>query len=233
MESKPSRCLKAATIILSVLLVLLTIGYFFTGYINRFNFMALRGLIPTITEDFEQSRERFEILRSGQFAAIGAFTDGLRLSYGSEWDVRWFVDYGEWHTIEWLSDKERDAIIFLTGSEELELNFMSIGSGGASLHHSCNTRGTASSIQLLFPGTSTYISRHDADPWIRSYRSHIEDLGDGYRIWVYTTYGFHDRAMPFSPLFRGVLMSIIITVSIVLFFLYRKLYIVRAESRRK
>ena len=82
-------------------------------------------------EIFEQSREHLEVLRTGGFGERNVWADihphGLGISFGfSERGGR--IAYEGWHTIEWLSDEEKYALVFLLTSEEMSINFISITS---------------------------------------------------------------------------------------------------------
>ena len=156
----------------------------------------MKQQIPEVTEIFVQSREHLEVLRVGEFGARMASADSLggRLTIGYEvgmirvdgnWqqDLR-FVRYEDWHTIEWLSEEEREALVFLLSSEELSRNFLRISGG---LRTGCirarvhDPEAEAGSFMEIW---------HDTSPnplWARSIRdSYSVSFELGYRLWIYT-----------------------------------------------
>ena len=147
--------------------------------------------VPEAIEMFEQSREYLEVLRTSGFAerelSAHVFHDGLGIAFGTTAGGGG-VHYDEWYTLEWLSEQERNALVFLLTSEELSWNFVWIES----------TRETGSIVATLYyraaPRRGDFIEiwHGEADnlgfgtrigPMRESYS---RGLGDGWVLWVYT-----------------------------------------------
>jgi len=140
----------------------------------------MRQDIPEIIEIFEQSREYLEILRNGQFANLGGaagVSDILYIHYLDHGGI----PYEEWDAIEWLSDEERGAILFLLGSDELSRNFIGIGSptGDGIIVAGLYRRGSG-------PRNDNIQIRHGGAPDGRLHDSYTVVLDSGYVLWLYT-----------------------------------------------
>ena len=143
----------------------------------------MRAMIPEMIEIFEQSKEYLDVLRDGNFAYSGrgvGSNNGLIISYGTGG-----IPYEEWDTIEWLSDKERDALLFLYRSEELGRNFLQIGSPAREISIGAMIYRVGDG-----PRTNNIAIWHSGRPrsaFIEDY--YTVDLGDGYVLWIYTLRG--------------------------------------------
>ena len=155
----------------------------------------LRRYIPEVIEVFEQSREQLEILRTGGFGErvveVHYFVDGLSMDEGGRW-----VNLQEWHTLEWLSEEEIDALVFLFTSEELSMNFISIESRmvETSIGEQVQ-RMVATLYWILGPrGVFMEIWHGNVTPYCLQFilitevtSSYSVYLGDGYTLWLYRT----------------------------------------------
>jgi len=143
--------------------------------------------IPEMIEIFEQSKEYLDILRNGNFVSFDRRVEanyGLIIEYG-----RGGVPYDEWDTIEWLSAEERDAILFLFTSDELNRNFMWIVSDmeEPTLRATLYMRGSGNRTDNIeiWHGEGTYLNSRR----VGMQDSYSRDLGDRYTLWVYTERG--------------------------------------------
>ena len=145
--------------------------------------------VPEAIEVFEQSREHLEILRTGGFVerelSAHVFHDGLGIAFGTS-EGGGGVMYEEWYTLEWLSDEERNAIVFLLTSEELSMNFVMIestidaGNIVAALYSQFG--GHRGNFIEIWHGEHEELIRR-INPMRDSYSRY---LGDGWTLWVYT-----------------------------------------------
>ena len=121
--------LKVLKLILVFLAVLLLIfgGNAIRVSILRANDMRnMQARIPQTIEIFEQSREQFDTIANSEFVVNRA-----EVRRQEDVWVIWYrfrtVPLESEVTIEWLSNEEREALIYLVSSEELEYNFTRIG----------------------------------------------------------------------------------------------------------
>ena len=149
----------------------------------------MRQLVPEMIEIFEQSREHLDVLRNGEFVNLGRaeISGDLFISYRNG---RRGAPYEGWDTIEWLTDKEREAILFLMRSEELSHNFELIFScaGGATLGAELY-RNPPECIRVFDvidiwygEGENLRLRSHG----VLFHGSYSVDLGSGYTLWAYT-----------------------------------------------
>ena len=175
--AKYANNLKALAIILGALVVLLSI---FVGDAIRISTQRaidmrnMQARIPQAIEIFEQSREQFDILVNSEFA----YNRVQRIS--RQEDV-WVVNY-RFRTVPldevvWLSEEEREAIIFLKSSEELEYNFRLSTS-------SFDAPRIVVLAELLFERSEVILSIHYGMPDRSLTGNDFVDLGDGYTLWV-------------------------------------------------
>ena len=122
------KALKVFLIIL-ILISLTSCGFFFSAFDSSEQSMReMKELIPEMVEIFEQSQDRLETLRNGNFANLGTgvgSTSILYISYG----VHGGIPYEEWSQVEWLTDEEREDLLFLFTGKELSRNFTQVNSG--------------------------------------------------------------------------------------------------------
>ena len=143
--------------------------------------------VPEIIEVFEQSKEHLNVLRDGKFGSRNVrANDALFIN-----DGRGGVPYERWHTIGWLSEEEKEALVFLLTSEELSWNFVYIGSGMVEIRRDERVRViTATLYTQMGPQSDNIEIWHgDASPTdgpVRIPSSYSRDLGDGWTLWVYT-----------------------------------------------
>ena len=206
---------------LSILLVALAV--MFVGTFPRNSMRAMQRLIPQAVEVFEQSRASLRILRDGEFVANNALTFRLpdRLiifcrDRGGVFYPDWY-----WHAIEWLSNEEREAIIFLLASDALEHNFIEVGPTRATLYTTSTQVGAA--MTILYPGVDPLTSSEF--PLMED--TYIVDLEDGYRLWLYTwrdpSIGT-DFGIIINTTIRLIILMSMVIVSRQLILISRKLY---------
>jgi len=163
---------------------------------------AMQANIPQARVIFEQSIEQLDILVSGEFMVnegrawdnvrlhadwfmagwSSGWNDALLLSYNIGDNTRRAFVYYYWYTIEWLSDEERDAILFLLADHELEDNYISIGVSSGVLWARLYQQRPAVLI----------IAYGELWPWPEEngmFLERSESLGDGYTLWVYASMG--------------------------------------------
>ena len=141
-------------------------------------FEIIKGYVPQAIEVFEQSKEQLDILRNGEFsenaATVRLGEEGLYIFFSGHSGT---IEYEDWDTIEWLSEKEKNAILFLMCSEELQLNFTWI----------------AISTDFVFAEFFTYrrarLAIHHGEGGLVAHQSYTVDLGDGYTLWAYIMAG--------------------------------------------
>ena len=197
--------------------------------------------IPQIERDFEQSRERLDILRNGEFAAQGASTSGVWLRYGERIEVH----FEDWHTIQWMTPEELDALLFLSflsEREELEHPFVSIGTTSATISSSGGGGGSAfRGVQILYPGENPqrlnfdglWISRND----VEDYTVYASDLGYGYTLQIYAAQpmgrpsGFVGGILSYIHL--GIILILIAGTITVFVFLLSSLQKLRREVKAR
>ena len=161
---------------------------------------AMRSMmrdVPEAVEVFEQSKERLEILRNGGFGErelwAGVYRYGLGLEFGVS-EGGGGADYEEWHTLEWLTEAEVEALVFLLTSDELSANFVRIGTRKIEIERDVWVTGMVAifyeaaggqiaNIIEIWHGES--ISPDYIRPWAMR-DSYSRNLGDGYTLWVYT-----------------------------------------------
>jgi len=208
---------KNGIIILSVLLLGFVVLLIAT-FVDR-GMWTMRRMIPQAIRVFEQSRESLELLRDGGLAANNGWADnhpnavgiGITYSLGEDWKG---IDYIDWHTIEWLSDEERDAIVFLLTSDELERNFVVVSSMSATLYRRGMGLNTDVMV-LLYPGAEPR-----EVPFMQD--SYIKDLGNGYRLWFYTARSHRGLDEVLIIAIRLLFVVIIILISIRLHFFVKR-----------
>jgi len=140
----------------------------------------MRRDIPEKVEVFEQSKEYLDMLRNGRFANLGGFagvSDILFIHYLESGGI----PYEEWDTIDWLSDEERDAILFLLRDVGLSRNFTQVNSG----------MKDGSIVAVIYQrGSGRYSDNavifHSDEPDGRLHDSYTVALDDGYMLWIYT-----------------------------------------------
>ena len=165
-------------LILVALAVLMLVFIFSAIRVSVFRANDMRNMqarIPQAIEIFEQSREQFDTLVNSELVARGVV---VARAHVASWQASWrggSVLLEDLDRIEWVSDEERDAIIFLVSSDELEYNFGAISS-----------RGSRDSVidvraQLFQQGDAILLIRYRVP-----YRTEINyiDLGDGYILWL-------------------------------------------------
>jgi len=202
-----------------------------------------RRRIPQITEFFDQHRGDFDTLRTGEFATYQGVAHtvwrhdnaSLRLSY-TYGESRTTVEQRDWHTIAWLPNEEKDAILSIMDSM-LDLGWSgrspSIGTRTATLRRT-GGGGYSEGIVIFFPGIEPQISSDDwAPPGVFDERTEVVALGDGYHLFMYVSRGPGGMGAAFGMMSRAVNMLVIIVLAIVLFFLYWKWYIISAKNKRK
>jgi len=202
-----------------------------------------RRLVPQITEFFEQHREDFDTLRTGEFAAhnVGVHpiwsqdNAYLRLWY-TYGERRVEVEQSDWYTIEWLPDEEKDAILSIMSSV---LNFGWSGrspliGAGAAILRSTGGSGYNEGIVIYYPGIEPQMR---GGRWVPSEmydeRTYTVELGYGYHLFIYVSRGPGGMGVALGMIFRTIHMFIIIVIAIVLFFMYRKWYIIRRQNADK
>jgi len=242
MEGKQVGRLKGAPIILSIVFVLLIIGYI-TDHPSVRDNMRIREFqrwIPQITTFFEQHREDFDTLRTGEFSAnhavvfrVGLGDDArLRLTYGEEGRIE--VEQDDWHTIEWLPDEEKDAIFSvmdtMLGADWSR--FSSIGAERAALR-STGGGGYSEGIFIFYPGVEP---RRFGDGWVPPNvedRTYTVALGHGYHLLMHVSRGPGGMGAAFGMIFRMIHMSLIVIFAVILILLYFKWYALRTKKSGK
>ena len=152
----------------------------------------LRRYVPEVIEVFEQSREQLEILRTGGFGErvveVHYFADGLSMDEGGRW-----VNLQYWHTLEWLSEEEIDALVFLMTSEELSMNFIHIGNGMRQVRGGERVQIMEATLYWILGPRGLYMEIWHGeyspyDLWmVRVESSYSVYLGYGYTLWLFTT----------------------------------------------
>jgi hypothetical protein len=115
--------------IAGVLFLLLSLRLLVPGIIgHEWNSVGrLKALLPQLREDFAAIQPRLDTLRNGGFAQhfANAGNPYERASETHEWVIHYDISqpeerenmvtvfYEDWHTLEWLSQDEKDAILFL------------------------------------------------------------------------------------------------------------------------
>jgi len=154
-------------------------------------------MVPEAVEVFEQSKEHLDVLRNGGFGERELWTrvsqDNISIVFGTS-EGGGSIAYEDWHTLEWLSDEEREALVFLLSSAELSSNFEIITSRRVDV----NRRGERVMGLVAAFYTSGGGTRQNAVEimhgegvlpinWFGPPRdSYSRYLGDGYTLWVYT-----------------------------------------------
>ena len=142
--------------------------------------------VPEVIEVFEQSREQLEILRTGGFGErevrVNYFiAEGLSMFERGRW-----VFLEDWHTIEWLSEQEKEAIVFLLTDEELSNNFSYID------NLMVERDGGSVRTMIATPQLGGHIRGERIAIWYGEAElkfmqdSYSRDLGGGWTLWVYT-----------------------------------------------
>ena len=172
------------------LIAVILLALFLTSCFND-SPARMRGMmrqVPEAIEMFEQSREHLEVLRTGGFAERELWVfENLVIHFGTT-EGGGGVRYENWYTLEWLSEEERDALVFLLTSEELSRNFVVIES----------TREAGSIVAALHWQRAGHVRGEFIEIWHGEHEvlrrrinpmrdSYSRDLGDGWVLWVYTT----------------------------------------------
>ena len=179
---------KAGIAVLSILLIAFVV-WFISGFLTG-GMWSMRWHIPRAVEVFEQSKDEFELIRNSGFATNNGWAINhpnsveiaIRYGYGEESRG---VNYSNWHTIEWLTEEEKNAIVSILTNEEWQLNVFNVSSEGARLYDRWPFSWgmfDEDAMLILFPGAEAWEVPFMTD-------SHMVDLGDGYRLWLYTARG--------------------------------------------
>ena len=152
---------------------------------------AMRSMmrdVPEAVEVFEQSKERLEILRLGGFGERRLWANSslfITFDTGER-----SVAYEEWHTLEWLTEAEVEALVFLLTSDELSANFVRIGTRKIEIERDVWVTGMVAIFYEAAGGGIANVIEiwHGEDYFspIIMRDSYSRDLGDGYTLWVYT-----------------------------------------------
>jgi len=188
----------------------------------------MRGYSPQAIETFELSREKLELLTNGEFAKNNASvlytTIGLSLAFEGS-SPSWYTAYDQWDTIEWLSDAERDAILFLTSSEELPRNFVEIDTTHATLYK-WGSGPSTDILAIYYPGVNI---RESSLLWQDSFSV---NLGGGYILRGYQIRGpgMHTAVHNFV---NTIIVIFAVIVLIIIYKLMKKLKIAQKEHKRE
>ena len=114
--------------------------------IERETVNQMKDMLPQIREDFLLTQERLDTLANGEFVLRGArafdprgrsetFVDNpadinrWQISFPVSLQRGWpreDVHYWDWHTIDWITNEEIEAIIFLVSSREIVHRFVGL-----------------------------------------------------------------------------------------------------------
>ena len=168
------------TLVALVALLLIVIGSNISGSNRREN--ADRNIyakIPQAIEIFQQSREQLDVLANGDFS-VNSGRVYRHQEYGWVLFANWrsfYTPFEDWDTIEWLSDEEREALIYLLSGEELEYNFRSISAIGAEPSIQAPLFRQEDAALSISYGRSVFGGGHPID------------LGEGYTLWFFSSRG--------------------------------------------
>jgi len=182
--------MKTLRLILIILLVssLTSCGIFFPALDSSARSMReMKERIPEIIEIFELSKGHLDVLRDSEFVNVGRAEISGRMSISYDNGRRGFA-YEEWDRIEWITDEEKDSIVFLFTSEDLSHNFTwicSYAENGTMRAELQQTGGRFSDNIEIWYGESRWFDAQRAT--MRD--SYTVDLGDGYTLWIYTIRG--------------------------------------------
>jgi len=219
-------CLRIGVFFLGAVFALLAISALTVPYNARRQetetVNQVKAMLPQVREDFLLVQERFDVLMDGEFASQAASArnpmghpppnprnprDIYRWIITLRGDWHNAVRYEDWYTIDWISDEELEAIIFLASSREIEHNFTSISTSTwsgdehrlrADIHLSDLRYPDLRYASLIIFYGSSNISPH--------FLFHHEHLGGSYFLYIY--YG--TPGVSLVPLFTffGVAFSI-------------------------
>ena len=160
---------------------------------------AVKNKLPQVRQDFIHSRHRLDLLVDSAFGQnqASAFNNAWRSApHDADWLENWSISFlapmqdhpfnresvrfDEWHTIEWLSSGEQDAIIFLASSPQILHHFTSLY-----IPRQYRSFTLRADIHLSYLNyASLYIFRGQSD-MLPIGLHHHEYLGDGYYIYIY------------------------------------------------
>ncbi|MCL2286645.1 MAG: hypothetical protein FWC32_09835 [Firmicutes bacterium] len=232
-------CLKVGILVLGVCFTLVACFFLLLAWAGRrYNHpvvQELRGMLPQVRQDFAYSRQKLDLLADGAFAGrqatVSSFSTPnpddtnclghLMISFHAPTYERLFnrrgVSFSEWYTIDWLTDNEKDAIIFLFSSQQIVHHFTVV---------MANITGHTIEASIYFPGThvSIFISRGLSNrPPDRQF--HHEPLGSGYYLYIYDgTPGFS-----IAPVFT-IFGCIFLVPAIIMIAIYVRLSIKRKKQ---
>jgi len=168
--------------------------------IERETVNQMKDMLPQIKEDFLLTQDRLDTLANGEFvlrrarafdprghsetfvdnpADINRWQISFPVSPQRGWP-REDVHYWDWHTIDWITDEEIEAIIFLASSREIAHRFVGLNasdwSDEYSLRADIQLYGLRYASLIIFYGYSNISPHH---------LFHYEHLGGGYYIYIY------------------------------------------------
>ena len=229
-------CLKAGILALAVCFTFIAYFFLLLAWVSRESehpaVQELRDMLPQVRQDFAYSRQKLDLLANGDFArrqATAGSISALNLydtnclghlmisfhtpTHENLWN-RQEICFSGWHTIDWLTDNVKDAIIFLFSSQQIMHHFTEV---------TANITGHTIRAGIRSPGThvAIFISRGQSSlPADRQF--HHEPLGNGYYLYI-------DDGTPrisIAPVFT-IFSCIFLVLAVIMVAIYARLSVKR------